>query len=226
MLVCNHVGKTFGRQEVLKDCHFHLKRGEIIGIMGKSGSGKSSLARLIIGLDSPTCGSIHFQGKNYTPKDGKAQIILVFQDALSSVNPYFSIEEILNEAFYGKKTTFELCQILEAVGLDGTYLKYKARQLSGGQLHRVCIARALLLKPKIIIFDESLSGLDPVTQIKMLRLLQKIKRCYELSFIMISHDPKICQAICNLVFLIKNGYLVEDNEFLKRACSTNCLTNL
>lgn len=103
MLVCNHVRKTFGRQEVLKDCHFHLKRGEIIGIMGKSGSGKSSLARLIIGLDSPTCGSIYFQGKIYTPKDGKAQIILVFQDALSSVNPYFSIEEILNEAFYGKK---------------------------------------------------------------------------------------------------------------------------
>lgn len=69
------------------------------------------------------------------------------------------------------------------MGLDGTYLKYKARQLSGGQLQRVCIARALLLKPKIIIFDESLSGLDPVTQIKMLRLLQKIKRRYELSFI-------------------------------------------
>lgn len=128
--------------------------------------------------------------------------------------------------FMEKKTTFELCQILEAVGLDGTYLKYKAIQLSGGQLQRVCIARALLLKPKIIIFDESLSGLDPVTQIKMLRLLQKIKRRYELSFIMISHDPKICQAICNRVFLIKNGYLVEDNEFLKRACSTNCLTNL
>ncbi|EHI70144.1 ABC transporter ATP-binding protein [Streptococcus ictaluri] len=223
MLVCKHVGKRYGSEWVLKDCNFRLAQGQVMGIMGKSGSGKTSLARLLVGLETATSGSILVDDKRYNPKVDGPKILLVFQDALNAVNPRFSVSQVLKEALPSQVQDQALRDILQAVGLDKVCLSQKARQLSGGQLQRLCIARALLLKPKVIIFDESLSALDPLTQVKLLELLDELKNRYQLSYIMISHDPKICQAICDQLFVMKDGMLVENHSFLKSVCSSSCL---
>ena len=156
---------------VVKDCDFTVQKGEIIGLMGESGSGKSTLAKLLIGLEKPSQGEILLDGQPYSVKKSGVRILLVFQDSLHSVNPNFTVEQVLTEALPKDVTREEIEAILEDVGLDKSFLSQPARQLSGGQLQRICIARGLLLKPDVLIFDEALSGLDPIVQGRLLRLL-------------------------------------------------------
>ena len=146
---------------VVKDCDFTVQKGEIIGLMGESGSGKSTLAKLLIGLEKPSQGEILLDGQPYSVKKSGVRILLVFQDSLHSVNPNFTVEQVLTEALPKDVARGEIEAILEDVGLDKSFLSQPARQLSGGQLQRICIARGLLLKPDVLIFDEALSGLDP-----------------------------------------------------------------
>lgn len=187
--------------------------------MGESGSGKTTLARLIIGLEQPTAGQVLFHGQPYSVKVCGPRILLVFQDALRSVNPLFTIQEILTEALSKDFALEEVVQILAAVGLDATHLGKKARELSGGQLQRVCIARALLLRPEVIIFDEALSGLDPITQGQLLDLLYELKQEYQLTYIFITHNANICQAICDRVLLLEQGRLVAVRD---KKSQTSC----
>ena len=147
---------------VVKDCDFTVKKGEIIGLMGESGSGKSTLAKLLLGLKKSSQGEILLDGQPYSIKKSGVRILLVFQDSLHSVNPHFTVEQVLTEALPKDVAREEIEAILEDVGLDKSFLSQPARQLSGGQLQRICIARGLLLKSDILIFDEALSGLDSI----------------------------------------------------------------
>lgn len=178
--------------------------------MGESGSGKTTLARIILGLERPTEGQVLLNGQPYVVKRDGVRIHLVFQDAFHAVNPLFSVKEILCEGLSQSLHLQEIHQILEAVGLDGTYLTKTASQLSGGQLQRVCIARSLLLKPDVLIFDEALSGLDPLIQGRLLRLLYDLKEKYQLTYLFISHDFNLCQAICHRILVLFEGEIVEE----------------
>lgn len=209
MIKCHHIGKIIQQKTILKDCHFSVNKGDILGIMGESGSGKSTLARIIIGLDKPSQGHVLFHGKPYSVKKDGVRILLVFQDAFHSVNPLFTVQDILCEALPKPINQDHISHILQDVGLDETFLNKTPRQLSGGQLQRICIARALLLKPEVIIFDEALSGLDPVIQGKLLRLLYRLKQRYQLTYIFISHDPNLCKAICHRILVMFEGQIID-----------------
>ena len=197
MLECRHVFKKFDGKMVVKDCDFTVHKGEMIGLMGESGSGKSTLAKLLIGLEKPSQGEILLDGQPYSVKKSGVRILLVFQDSLHSVNPHFTVEQVLTEALPKDVAREEIEAILEDVGLDKSFLSQPARQLSGGQLQRICIARGLLLKPDILIFDEALSGLDPIVQGRLLRLLYDLWEKYQLTYLFISHDFKLRYALCH-----------------------------
>ena len=190
---------------VVKDCDFTVHKGEIIGLMGESGSGKSTLAKLLLGLEKPSQGEILLDGQPYSVKKSGVRILLVFQDSLHSVNPNFTVEQVLTEALPKDVAREEIEAILEDVGLDKSYLNQPARQLSGGQLQRICIARGLLLKPDVLIFDEALSGLDPIVQGRLLRLLYDLWEKYQLTYLFISHDFKLSYALCHRILVMADG---------------------
>lgn len=165
--------KIFGvsRTQVLFDVSLSIKRGSCLGILGESGSGKSTLGRVICGLLKPDSGEYLLEGKNvYASRDGKKNLqnmlSVVFQDYTTSANPRFRIRDILAEGIRvkerknGKKTdrSAEYCRLLELVGLDETFLDRFPHELSGGQLQRVCIARAVACEPEFILFDEAISS--------------------------------------------------------------------
>ena len=138
------------------------------------------------------------------------RILLVFQDSLHSVNPHFTVEQVLTEALSKDVARDEIEAILEDVGLDKSYLNQPARQLSGGQLQRICIARGLLLKPDILIFDEALSGLDPIVQGRLLHLLYDLWEKYQLTYLFISHDFKLSYALCHRILVMADGEIVDE----------------
>ena len=210
MLECRHVFKKFDGKMVIKDCNFSVQKGEIIGLMGESGSGKSTLAKLLLGLEKPSQGEILLDGQPYSVKKSGVRILLVFQDSLHSVNPNFTVEQVLTEALPKDVAREEIETILEDVGLDKSYLNQPARQLSGGQLQRICIARGLLLKPDVLIFDEALSGLDPIVQGRLLRLLYDLWEKYQLTYLFISHDFKLSYALCHRILVMADGEIVDE----------------
>lgn len=195
---------------VVKDCNFSVQKGEMIGLMGESGSGKSTLAKLLIGLEKPSQGQVLLDGQPYSVKNSGVRILLVFQDSLHSVNPHFTVEQVLTEALPKNVAREEVEAILEDVGLDKSYLNQLARQLSGGQLQRICIARGLLLKPDVLIFDEALSGLDPIVQGRLLRLLYDLWEKYQLTYLFISHDFKLSYALCHRILVMADGEIVDE----------------
>ena len=210
MLECRHVFKKFDGKLVVKDCNFSVQKGEMIGLMGESGSGKSTLAKLLIGLEKPSQGQVLLDGQPYSVKKSGVRILLVFQDSLHSVNPNFTVDQVLTEALPKDVAREEIEAILEDVDLDKSYLNQPARQLSGGQLQRICIARGLLLKPDILIFDEALSGLDPIVQGKLLRLLYDLWEKYQLTYLFISHDFKLSYALCHRILVMADGEIVDE----------------
>ncbi|MET3557166.1 nickel transport system ATP-binding protein [Streptococcus rupicaprae] len=229
MIDCQQVCKTFGDKEVLKDCQLTIQKGEIVGIMGESGSGKTTLANLILGFEQPSKGQILVDGKPYDVRRDGVRIVAVFQDAFHSVNPLFTIEDILSEALPKPQCRKNLVTALEDVGLDESYLTKTARQLSGGQLQRVCIARALLLRPEVIVFDEAFSGLDPRIQGQLLSLIYRLQAQYGYTYVFIAHDFHLCYAICHRVVVMFDGRIVDEiTEFtsplvVKHPASKNLL---
>ena len=210
MIDVKNLEKTFGDHKVLAGINEHIYPGEKVLIAGPSGSGKSTLAKLLIGLEKPSQGQILLDGQPYSVKKSGVRILLVFQDSLHSVNPHFTVEQVLTEALPKDVAREEIEAILEDVGLDKSYLNQPARQLSGGQLQRICIARGLLLKPDILIFDEALSGLDPIVQGRLLRLLYDLWEKYQLTYLFISHDFKLSYALCHRILVMADGEIVDE----------------
>ena len=227
-LVIENVSKHYDKKAILSKINLSVSQNECIGIMGESGSGKSTLAKLLVGLESFDEGNIIFNEISYKNINKKQlslihrKIQLVFQNAFGAVNPKYTVEEVLTEPLkihYKKEITYDEMKkraeiFLEKVGLNPEFISQKAIQLSGGQLQRVCIARALILEPEIIIFDESVSGLDPIIQEQILELLGSLKETMNLTYIFISHDFEACYYLCDKIAIIENGEIADIIENL------------
>ena len=202
-------GGLFGRktyQEVLHDVSFDVRRGEILGLVGESGTGKSTLARTILGMVEPDKGEV----VHYTKRPQ-----MIFQDPYSSLNPAYTVEWILEEPLriYGKYDAAErkrrVREMLERVELPEEVLAAKPTELSGGQRQRVSIAAALIMRPRFIIADEPVSALDVTIQAQILQLLRQLRDELDLSFLFISHDLNVVYQLCDRVLVMKQGRIVE-----------------
>ena len=202
-----NITKKYGKQEVLNSFSLDVDKGKCLAIMGESGSGKSTIAKIIIGLEKQNSGTVEIFDKD---------IEFLFQDSYNALNPRMTVEDLIYEPLQFladidvKKKKEIVSELLEQVELSSELLTRKRDELSGGQLQRVCLARALSRKPQIMIFDESLSGLDPLVQDKILDLLYKIQKQYQLTYIFISHDIRLCYFLADRIILIDKGKIIED----------------
>ncbi|RDU59165.1 ATP-binding cassette domain-containing protein [Helicobacter marmotae] len=199
-------------KELVKDVSFTLHRGEILGIAGASGSGKSSLALGLLHL-LELRGELYLKGKKAETKDLRGHISMVFQDPFSSLSPRFSIGEIITEVLGGKRACEErIIWALESVGLDTYYAKAYPFELSGGQKQRVAIARAIVREPDILLLDEPTSALDKSSQKLILTLLLKLQKQLDMGYIFITHDLEILRALSDNVLILHNGLVVESGK--------------
>ena len=193
-------------QEVLHDVTFDVRYGEILGLVGESGTGKSTLARTILGIVKPESGQVI----HYTKRPQ-----MIFQDPYSSLNPAYTVEWILEEPLriYGKYDKAErkkrVRAMLERVELPEECLAARPAELSGGQRQRVSIATALIQRPRFLIADEPVSALDVTIQAQILKLLKNLRDELELSYLFISHDLNVVYQLCDRVLVMKAGRVVE-----------------
>jgi len=194
------------RHEAVRDVSFELYEGEILGLVGESGCGKSSLARAILGLE-PDCTGQVAHHTSYPQ--------MVFQDPYGSLNPRMTVERIVSEPYIisgkynGTKRRRKVAEILQLVGLDTRYLARYPKELSGGQRQRVSIAAALAGGPKVLVADEPVSALDATIQAQILDLLWELHRELKLSILFISHDLAVVEHLCSRVMIMKEGRIVE-----------------
>lgn len=193
-------------QTVLRDISFDVRSGEILGLVGESGTGKSTLAKAILGMIRPDSGEII----HYTKRPQ-----MIFQDPYSSLNPAYTVEWILEEPLriFGKYDRLErgrrVRDILERVELPEECLEAKPAELSGGQRQRVSIAVALIQQPNLLIADEPVSALDVTIQAQILALLKKLNQELGLSYLFISHDLNVVYQLCHRALVMKSGVIVE-----------------
>lgn len=192
-------------QEVLHDVSFDVHHGEILGLVGESGTGKSTLARTILGMVKPDRGQVI----HYTERPQ-----MIFQDPYSSLNPAYPIEWILEEPLRiagvsASERKQRVREMLQRVELPEEVLTAKPSELSGGQRQRVSIATALIRQPKFIIADEPVSALDVTIQAQILKLLKDLRDQLDLSYLFISHDLNVVYQLCDRVLVMKEGRIVE-----------------
>lgn len=196
------------RQQVLHDVSFCLYEGEILGLVGESGCGKTTLSKVITGLLHDYSGSV-LCGTKFPQ--------MVFQDPYSSLNPSFTVGRILEEPLriQGKLNSVQrrqaVLQVLEQIGLGGEYASRLPSELSGGQRQRVALGAAVITHPRLIVADEPVSALDVTVQGQILELILELRKQYNLSVLFISHDLNVVYQICDRVMVMKNGHIVETN---------------
>ena len=221
LLIIKNICKTFKidknkELEALKNVNIILKKGECIGIVGESDCGKSTLARIIIGIEEKTSGKIIFDNKEIDDILKTKDIQMIFQNPLSSFNPRMKIVDYMWEPLrnYFKLSKKESISIIKKslidVGLDETTLEKYPHEFSGGQLQRITIARAIITKPKLIVCDEITSALDVSVQKQILELLKKLQQNLELSYLFIGHDLAVVQDISQKIVVMYMGEIVEE----------------
>ena len=216
----NFWGRALEKFEALKPLSFQLKEGENLGIIGESGSGKTSLGNAICRLIESN-GTIKLLGQDFfslkgeSLRDFRKNIQMIFQDPFSSLNPKMTISQILKEGLLAHKIPnyqTKITQALLDVSLDESFLERYPNELSGGQRQRISIARSLVLKPKILLLDEPTSALDKNTQKQILELLLRLAKQYHLSYICISHDLSVIASLCQSVIVLKKGEILERGD--------------
>ncbi|MBR3273194.1 MAG: ABC transporter ATP-binding protein [Clostridia bacterium] len=210
--------------DALKDVSFAIDRGEILGLVGESGSGKSTVARCVMGILKPTGGRVIYDGIDVNAanlsRDENVRLQkerqIIFQDSGSALNPRMSVRRILSEPLdiHGLSRDREareklLIQNLDFVGLDPGVLESRPGELSGGQRQRVSIARALLMKPKLIVADEPIASLDVSIQAQIVNLFKHLQAEHGFTFLFIAHDLAMVEFLCDRVGVMSKGRLVE-----------------
>jgi len=213
LLTVENLSKEYIKKKTLNNVSFSMEKGEILGMLGKSGAGKSTIGKILLQLSRPTTGTILFEGKALSEVP-RRDIQAIFQDPYSALNPSLKIGEILEEPLIanGKFTKEErrkkVEETLVKVGLlESDYEKYP-EELSGGQQQRVCIAGAIILSPKLIICDEPIASLDLAIQVQILDLIQK----EGISFIFITHNLPAVYRIADRILLLYRGEVQEIQE--------------
>ena len=215
-------GREAPRLRALGGVSLAVRTGETLGVVGETGSGKSTLGRLILRLETPTSGDVEFAGESIVAASGprskslRQQIQIILQDPYSALNPYqtvgSSIAEVL--AVYDlcprEERRAEAARLLSLVGLPADMVDAKPRQLSGGGLQRVSVARALAVRPKLIVADEPVSALDVSVQAQVLNLFRSVGREFGLTYVFITHDLAVVRRISDRVAVMYLGEVVEE----------------
>lgn len=211
---------------VVKDVSFTIGEGETLGLVGESGSGKSTIARMVLGLLPPTKGSILVDGVNVAEakarelRDLRRQMQPVFQDPFAALNPRMRILEIITEplVIHGKndgsrRSKEELrhaaVEMLQAVGLEESTLQRYPHEFSGGQRQRINIARALMLRPKLLVLDEPVSALDVSVGAQIVNLLRNLQKEFRLTYLFISHSMPLVRYLSTQIAVLEKGKLIE-----------------
>jgi oligopeptide/dipeptide ABC transporter ATP-binding protein len=222
--------RTVGSVKAVDDISFFVKKGETLGIVGESGCGKSTVGRTIIRLYEPTDGKILFKGKDISRlsesdlrKTVRKDIQMVFQDPYASLNPRKTLGSIISEPlnthdlYTYKERNERVSELLETVGLDGSFINRYPHEFSGGQRQRIGIARALALNPELIIADEPVSALDVSIQAQIINLMEDLQEKFGLTYIFISHDLSVIRHTSDRVGVMYLGKMMEltskDNLF-------------
>lgn len=224
MITIQNLNKTFntpyGKIQVLKDINLEIKKGDIFGIIGFSGAGKSTMIRCLNRLEEPDNGSIIIGGKDITTMNkrelrvARKKIGMIFQNfsLFDSKTVFQNVAFPLEVAGYPrKKIKRRVEEILELVELQDK-VSYYPSQLSGGQKQRVGIARALANEPDVLLSDEATSALDPQTTFSILELLKNINKKLNITIVLITHELEVVKYICNNMAVIENGKIVEKGE--------------
>ena len=197
---------------------FSIDHGERLGLVGESGCGKSTLARAILGLDPIEKGTITLHGRNVqkAEADVRRDIQVVFQDPYGSFNPRHKVSRLVCEPYHllpmapsGREAEDKIDRVLEDVGLNSADKNKYIHEFSGGQRQRIAIARALIIRPKLVIFDEAVSALDVTVRAQILDLIAKLTTSYGLSYLFISHDLTVVRSITDRCLVMKGGEIVE-----------------
>lgn len=213
-------GRTLAHVKAVDGVSFSIEKGKTYGLVGESGSGKTTTGRAIIGLNKITSGTVTFEGKDITDlrrasKDIRRDIQMIFQDPYSSLNPKKRVIDIVAEPLrnYEKLTkgeeTKKVQELLELVGLSPESILKYPHEFSGGQRQRIGIARAIALKPKLIIADEPVSALDVSVQAQVLNFMQEIQKELGLTYLFISHDLGVIKHMCDHIGIMYKGRYVE-----------------
>lgn len=205
------------KQQVLAVDHvsLHLDEGEILGIIGESGSGKSTILRLLSGIIQPDEGQVTLFGKSLDTKDRSRfrNLQMIFQDARASFDKQYTIEQSLDEIRkHLNPSALENRFLLQEVGLDTSFAKKYPYEMSGGECQRAAIARALACDPKVLLCDEITSALDVITQERICSLLTHLCHQHHISAIFVSHDLPLVSNLCDRVMIMKDGRVVEEGR--------------
>lgn len=207
---------------VVRDVTLALAPGESVALVGASGAGKSTLGRLLLGLETPSSGCVRFRGENIAALRGeryrayRRAVQIVFQDSMSAVNPRLEVARIIAEPLRHLSSLDKsarrqrVLELLEQVGLTAELAAKLPGQLSGGQLQRVCIARALAVGPELLVLDEAVSNLDLVMQIQILELLAALRQRLDMAMLFITHDLRLMRRLCERVVVMDEGRIVEE----------------
>jgi microcin C transport system ATP-binding protein len=215
--------KTVGYVKAVNDASLSVRAGETLGIVGESGSGKTTLALAILRLTQSE-GPVVFMGRDLRQAGGRElravrrDMQVVFQDPFGSLSPRMTAEQIIAEGLGvhgvdpGRDRREMVGEIMAEVGLDPAWMGRYPHEFSGGQRQRIAIARAMILRPKLVVLDEPTSALDMTVQVQIVDLLRALQRKWGLAYIFISHDLRVVKALSHRVLVMKSGDVVEAGD--------------